>query len=80
MTTEEIYKYLLDKELYTEVSERKLHGIRVVEVHIEWGDWKHEHGYCDYLMEELGYKKLGDRITEEDGSDCYSAVHFFVNI
>lgn len=44
---------------------------------IEWGDWKHEHGYCDWIMQENGFRKVGEQITEEDGSDCYSAVHFY---
>lgn len=47
------------------------------EVLIEWGDWKHEHGYLDYLMKKNGFIKVDEKITEEDGSDCFSAIHYF---
>ena len=46
-------------------------------VEIEWGDWKHEHARAKWLMQENGYRHLGTVVTEEDGSDCYSAVHQF---
>lgn len=49
----------------------------IVAITIEWGDWKHDHDYVDYLMGELGYEKLGERETETDGSDCYSSIHFY---
>lgn len=42
-------------------------------ISIEYGDWKHQHLYCDYLMKELGYELNDEIITWEDGSDCYSA-------
>lgn len=51
----------------------------VVTVDIRWGDWKHEHGRLRYLvgqeMPEL--KKVESYTTEDDGSDCYSAIHWF---
>lgn len=49
-------------------------------VEINWGDWKHEHLRCKWLTTEF-FEKLGlaasfeTEITEEDGSDCYSAIH-----
>lgn len=49
-----------------------------VAVSINWGDWKHDHRWCEDLMGYLGYGELGCDVTEEDGSDCYSAVHYFV--
>ena len=49
-----------------------------IEVYIDWGDWKHDHRWCEDLMGYLGYGELGCEVTEEDGSDCYSAVHYFV--
>ena len=45
---------------------------------IEWGDWKHDHKFCDDLMRVLGYDLLQEELTEEDGSDCYSAIHYYV--
>jgi tRNA U34 2-thiouridine synthase MnmA/TrmU len=29
------------------------------------------------IMKEKGYDHTWERVTEEDGSDCYSAEHFF---
>lgn len=57
------------------------HGI--VAVGIERGDWKHDHARADYLVSQLGGKldSTDDTpsvvVTEEDGSDCYSAVHYY---
>ena len=48
--------------------------------HINWGDWKHDHLRADWVAREF-FKALGYTIdittdvTEEDGSDTYSAVH-----
>ena len=47
-----------------------------VSILIEWGDWKHEHCRADRLVEEKFHPfstKLD--ITEEDGSDTFSAIH-----
>ena len=41
---------------------------------IEWGDWKHEHLRCDWLMREMGYTFFGSETVEDDGSDTYSAI------
>ena len=49
----------------------------LVQVVIEWGDWKHEHSYCDYIMRTHGFIKTDEQVTEEDGSDCYSSIHFY---
>lgn len=46
-------------------------------VHIPWGDWKHDHLRCDYLLGNLGLTCVNTEVTEEDGSDCYSAVHYY---
>lgn len=47
-------------------------------VDISWGDWKHEHLRCDYLMKLHGYTFVCSDVTESDGSDCYSATHIYV--
>lgn len=51
----------------------------VVAVEIYWGDWKHEHLRFKLLvLEQLGNVKNYSQVTtEENGSDCYSAVHRF---
>lgn len=50
-----------------------------VAVEIIWGDWKHDHAKLEYLviknMPEIGL--IETKTTEEDGSDCYSAIHKF---
>lgn len=51
-----------------------------VSVLIEWGDWKHEHGYLRYLMQQNGFTETDENVTEEDGSDCYSAIHTFKKV
>lgn len=51
-----------------------------VTVLIEWGDWKHEHGYLRYLMQQNGFRETDENVTEEDGSDCYSAIHTFKKV
>lgn len=48
-----------------------------IAVHVIWGDWKHDHGYLDAVMARNGFKLLGKKITEENGSDCYSATHIY---
>ena len=48
-----------------------------IEVDVEWGDWKHDHSYLDYIMKNNGYSLKSEIVTEEDGSDCYSSVHLF---
>ena len=50
----------------------------VIAVEITWGDWKHDHGFVDYKMKELGALKLGEETTEENGSDTYSSIHYFI--
>lgn len=46
-------------------------------IHVEWGDWKHDHGFLDSLMLKLGYVCISEKVTDEDGSDCYSADHIY---
>ena len=79
----------LDKvadELYSFMSDNKLHADvytghdDYIAVEINWGDWKHEHLRCKWLASEF-FKVKGRRVviqtevTEEDGTDCYSAIH-----
>ena len=72
---EKVQAILREGKIYGEV-ETTADG--KITVDIEWGDWKHEHGYLKYLMNQNGYIHLGQEVTEEDGSDCYSASHTFM--
>lgn len=53
-------------------------GIPAVVVKIDWGDWKHEHARAKWLCIGHGGKIVGSTVTEEDGSDCYSAEHYIL--
>lgn len=73
MTIQELYKALREKDLYPDLYED---GNFLV-VYVEWGDWKHEHLYLDYVMSGLGYVLDHEEETETDGSDCYSSNHYY---
>lgn len=53
-----------------------------LECEIYWGDWKHDHLYFEYLIKEflkskgIGIRNMTDVVTEENQTDCYSAVHY----
>lgn len=73
-----IYKYLKDNGLY--VDDIWDDGENII-ISISWGDWKHDHLWLLDLMEYLGgYIYTGEYVTEEDGSDCYSAKHTFYKL
>lgn len=65
--------YLKNNGLYPEVWKS---GSEII-VSIDWGDWKHDHIWCRTAMGYIGYKEVGGQVTEENGSDCYSAEHYF---
>lgn len=44
---------------------------------VEWGDWKHDHIFLENVMAKNGYLQTDEELTEEDGSDTYSAIHTF---
>ena len=73
MTLQELYQYLRTKNCYYELYEPE-DGLVIS---VEWGDWKHDHRYLEYLMGELDYILVDKKITNEDGSDCYSADHYY---
>jgi hypothetical protein len=79
LTTEKKIKELMREshisgEIVEESKERKMFA---VEIH--WGDWKHEHLRLDWLMKEnfSDLRSINTQTTEEDGSDCYSAIHYY---
>lgn len=53
-------------------------------VEISWGDWKHDHLWCDYevknFLKSKGHEVVSNdtQVTEEDGSDTYSAIHSYI--
>lgn len=50
-------------------------GLPAVVVSIPWGDWKHEHARAKWLCKMHGGMVMSTVVTEEDGSDCFSAEH-----
>jgi hypothetical protein len=69
MRENKVYSYELDFDLDND---------RLVYIELEWGDWKHDHLRLEWLMEENDFRQIGEVTTEEDGSDCYSAIHTFI--
>ena len=69
-----IEKILRNNNISAEVHQK---NNNVVEVEISWGDWKHDHMRAKYLLNNAGFEFISTIVTEEDGSDTYSAVHFF---
>ena len=51
-----------------------------ISIDIDYGDWKHDHIYCDNIMRDNGYTLINEVVTEEDGSDCYSSIHTYKKI
>jgi len=72
----ETSKYLADNGVYAEVD--IVDGDIIL--NIPWGDWKHDHQRADYLMKQKGYVLEREEVTEEDGSDTYSAMRYYVPI
>ena len=81
MTIEErvqqVYETLQNDNVYPD-SVYQFETLPVVVVEISWGDWKHEHCHADWLIGDLGGTLIRTDVTEEDGSDCYSATHYYV--
>lgn len=75
---QEIERYLRNNDADFEyIQEGETAGVPLLTITVEWGDWKHSHKHLDYLMKEKGYELLGEHVTEEDGSDCYSSEHIY---
>lgn len=75
-----VMNYLTSNGFYLDdISEERIVGIPLYRISVVWGDWKHDHGWLDSLMEHIGYEAFKEILTEENGSDCYSADHFFVS-
>lgn len=76
-----IYNLLREHHIYGGVysSNTLSNGIIEVEIEISWGDWKHEHLATDWIIKEnFNVKYNSTETTEEDGSDCYSAIHRYL--
>lgn len=75
-----IEKIMRDNSIMGEVVDSSVNenGMFSCSVLVEWGDWKHSHGRLDYLVNnELKPISIDSVVTEEDGSDTYSAKHTY---
>ena len=72
---DQIDDYLKHNGVYPE--DVSSNGEESIRVEIEWGDWKHDHIWCDNLMSYIGYTCGDSVVTDENGSDCYSAIHYY---
>lgn len=57
-------------------------NVGFVDIHIEHGDWKHDHIFLDNLIKSnfnvVGLHKKNVEQIEQNGSDCYSATHSYM--
>lgn len=77
----------MEKKVYELMKENHIIGeivdyneqTNMIAIAVIWGDWKHEHGRLDWLMEKnfSNLQCIHTETTEEDGSDCYSAIHYY---
>ena len=71
---EKVQKLLDEDDLSAEVWP-SFEGLPSCIVYIRWGDWKHDHGRMRWLCQQHGGYVMRQVVTEEDGSDCYSAEY-----
>jgi hypothetical protein len=77
---DDIYKLIQDSNICAEVGVDPRND--TIEVNITWGDWKHDHLHCDWLisnyLDSFSIRCIkSETVTEEDGSDTYSSIHYF---
>lgn len=71
---EKIYKIMKENKLYGDIT---VHNDNAIEIEIS-GDWKHEHLKLRWLIfDNFNVKDYKQIVTEEDGSDYYTAIHYF---
>ena len=72
---EKVQKLLDDNNLWADAYN---YNDIAIAVEVNRGDWKHDHLRTEWLLKENGFTKITSKVTEEDGSDTYSAIHYFV--
>jgi len=77
-TIEEFRTFLRGKGLFYEIEDYSSQFLASMTVSIRWGDWKHDHLYFKHLLKEFFGEDVifGSKLTEEDGTDAYSADYF----
>lgn len=51
--------------------------IEKIQVYVD-GDWKHDHGYVDWVMQELGCLKVDEQVHFDTGEDWYPSTHTYI--
>ena len=72
---QDIKRIFKENECYYDWSIDSFDG--TIEINVEWGDWKHDHLFLKHIMWKNHYRQTNEVVTEEDGSDTYSAIHYF---
>ena len=80
MKPDEIERYLKRNDMHPDSITGLDEEGRLVEIEITDGDWRHDHGRLRHLMTLVGYVRQDIEVTQEDGSDCFSAVHTYAKI
>ena len=70
-----IVDLLSNENRFNEVFHNDLGNKVEIQVFVDWGDWKHDHLYTDYLMREADFLLIDEQVTYEDGDDCYGSIH-----
>jgi len=74
---EKIQKTLTDNNVSFEDISQGLKLPCVYYVRIN-GDWKHDHHFADYLLEQIGLTALGEKGFVDGGGDWYESTHTYV--
>lgn len=78
--SDELYEHFADLHVYYDI----WHDEDGINIEINWGDWKQDHLWCDYevkhFIESRGHEVISHdtEVTDEDGSDSYSAIHSYI--
>lgn len=79
----ELKKNHIYSDLYDEYGFRKNDSF-VLKIDINNGDWKHEHRLADIIVSNVADRydnieivKVSENVTDDDGSDTYSATHTY---
>jgi hypothetical protein len=73
-----IYELMDENHIMGEVVDYK-EETKMIAVEIIWGDWKHSHLRMDWAVKDAfpNFRTVRSRVTEENGSDCYSAIRYY---
>ena len=72
----QINEKLANEQIFANVYPTQLKNVVCVNID---GDWKHDHAYAKYLIEQMFPNcVIRTTIVNEDGSDWYEADHYVI--